>query len=320
MSDAEYRGLRDSIAADGLHEEIVTHEGRILDGRHRYRACMETGVTPRFRAYSGDAPLLFVIAQNIHRRHLTITQRADLGIRLRPEIARETAEHHRRIVARNLVQNASRTAPIGAVRESEASGSTDEQVSKIVGIGERTFQRAVALEKNAPALYEKMVVGEMTITGAYDQMRETEPQATASAPRLYSLPAPVKPPKQESIDAYKRTFRLQEKEARALRDRIGDLELEKLSIEASIQQKATDRAALKVSQVDREKSAEVRRVKGLLAVATGLVTVAEFAQAFNTAPGWVQRYTDEAANEGAAIVRRVRATDADPSAQSDIAV
>jgi len=47
--------LRDDICAHGLrHPEIATLEGKILDGRHRYRACGELSIKPTFKAF--EAP------------------------------------------------------------------------------------------------------------------------------------------------------------------------------------------------------------------------------------------------------------------------
>ena len=48
MSADEFRGLCDDIRTNGLIEPIVLYEDRVLDGRHRYRACIETGIEPRF--------------------------------------------------------------------------------------------------------------------------------------------------------------------------------------------------------------------------------------------------------------------------------
>ena len=74
------------IKADGhLHDKIVLLDGKILDGRNRYRACAATGVTPHFETFNatihGD-PLTYVIAKNLHRRHLTESQRAMLAAEL----------------------------------------------------------------------------------------------------------------------------------------------------------------------------------------------------------------------------------------------
>ncbi len=40
MSDLEYEALRQDIANNGLNEPLILFEGKILDGRNRYRACL----------------------------------------------------------------------------------------------------------------------------------------------------------------------------------------------------------------------------------------------------------------------------------------
>jgi N6-adenosine-specific RNA methylase IME4 len=76
MSDPDLNGLVESIRSNGLREAIVTHEGKILDGRNRYAACAKAGVVPEIVEYEGDNPLGYVIDKNLHRRHLSESQRA----------------------------------------------------------------------------------------------------------------------------------------------------------------------------------------------------------------------------------------------------
>ena len=61
-----------AIARQGLLEEIILHEGKVLDGWHRYLACLVKQVPPRLRDYAGEcgSALHFVVAKNIDRRHL----------------------------------------------------------------------------------------------------------------------------------------------------------------------------------------------------------------------------------------------------------
>jgi N6-adenosine-specific RNA methylase IME4 len=57
-------------------------EEQILDGRNRYRACLQAGREPLFLDYLGDDPLGFVISKNLHRRHLDTSQRAMIAAEL----------------------------------------------------------------------------------------------------------------------------------------------------------------------------------------------------------------------------------------------
>ena len=70
------------IRANGLLEPITIHEGMILDGRNRYRACKAAGIEPQFLEFDGDDPLAFVLSLNLHRRHLDESQRAMVAARL----------------------------------------------------------------------------------------------------------------------------------------------------------------------------------------------------------------------------------------------
>src|SRR5215468_6971953 len=70
------------IREHGLHEPIVLHEGKIVEGRNRYRACEAAGVQPTFTTYTGDDPLGYVISKNLHRRHLSTSQRAMVAAKL----------------------------------------------------------------------------------------------------------------------------------------------------------------------------------------------------------------------------------------------
>jgi ParB-like chromosome segregation protein Spo0J len=76
MDGPELDELAKDIAEHGLRSPIVLYQGQILDGRNRYRACEIAGVEPRCEDYTGDNPLEYVVSLNLHRRHLTESQRA----------------------------------------------------------------------------------------------------------------------------------------------------------------------------------------------------------------------------------------------------
>ena len=70
------------VKANGVREPVITYQGKILDGRNRYRACERLGIDPPQREYTGDSPLMYVISLNLHRRHLDESQRAMIAAKL----------------------------------------------------------------------------------------------------------------------------------------------------------------------------------------------------------------------------------------------
>lgn len=71
-----------SVKANGLRNPIVLHDGQVLDGRNRYRACQVAGVDTRFEMFAGGDALAFVMDENLNRRHLNESQRAMVAARL----------------------------------------------------------------------------------------------------------------------------------------------------------------------------------------------------------------------------------------------
>lgn len=82
MSAEAFAMLKADIQKNGLIEPIWIFNGKILDGRNRYKACLELDIEPGVRQYEGQDPAGFVVSQNIVRRHLTRQQKAGLIKRL----------------------------------------------------------------------------------------------------------------------------------------------------------------------------------------------------------------------------------------------
>ena len=78
LPDDVYADLVESIRSfkDIEVPVIWTLDGKVLDGWHRYRACIELNAPFNVKRYAGKDPAAFVIAKNSTRRHLTPGQRA----------------------------------------------------------------------------------------------------------------------------------------------------------------------------------------------------------------------------------------------------
>jgi hypothetical protein len=78
MSDIEFQGLIADIGQRGQRDKIVIYDGQVLDGWHRYQACNELGIPARKKPLpEGVDPVAFVKSYNLHRRHLSASQRAE---------------------------------------------------------------------------------------------------------------------------------------------------------------------------------------------------------------------------------------------------
>lgn len=171
MPEAELEQLAKDIATRGQDLPIVLHQGQVLDGRNRLLACERAGVPPKTVEWDGrgGSPTAFAVGANIHRRHLTESQRAMLAAEFEPLFAEEARQ---RQVA-NLRKGAE--TPVTAPgREREAKGTAAAQAASAVGSAERSVQRAKAVAKQAPKLAEQVKQGEVTLKQAEKQIRTRE--------------------------------------------------------------------------------------------------------------------------------------------------
>lgn len=164
MGDEELRTLAEDIKANGLREPIwLAPDGSILDGRNRYRACQLAGVKPDIREWSEEdhGPLLqFVISRNLHRRHLSTTQRAMAAARALPHYKEQARERQ----LTGLKQN-KKTVP-ASLPEREA-GDARDQVGKIFRVSGKLVDSAAKLQaKGSTALIEAAESDEVAVSAA----------------------------------------------------------------------------------------------------------------------------------------------------------
>ena len=78
MDAQQYAELKADIERSGVQCPAVMFDGKVAEGRHRWKICEELGqVCPTVDFDGTEAALLdFVISLNLHRRHLNESQRA----------------------------------------------------------------------------------------------------------------------------------------------------------------------------------------------------------------------------------------------------
>jgi ParB-like chromosome segregation protein Spo0J len=87
MDQQSLERLKADISDNGQEKCITFFNGQLLDGRNRMKACEELGIEPMIEEIedSGDGkfdPFRWVLSVNLHRRHLTESQRAMVAARL----------------------------------------------------------------------------------------------------------------------------------------------------------------------------------------------------------------------------------------------
>lgn len=76
MPENEIDALAEDIKKHGQRDAGVMFEGMVLDGWHRYLACGRAGIRFTSKELNGEDPVAYVLTKNLHRRHLTASQRA----------------------------------------------------------------------------------------------------------------------------------------------------------------------------------------------------------------------------------------------------
>lgn len=161
MDSDDYQSLLADIKANGLLEPIWTYQGKIIDGRNRYKACCESDVTPQFREWNGQGSLVsFVVGLNLNRRHLTSGQRAMVALDVEKHLAEEAKQ-----------RQGART-DLTLSKHFDNVGSASSQSAKIAGTNQQYVLDAKKIVAKAPELREAVLNGSLTIPQAKRQIQE----------------------------------------------------------------------------------------------------------------------------------------------------
>jgi len=163
-----HRGLVQSMRDEGFDagQPIVLLEGLILDGRNRYRAALDAGVEPVFVEFEGNNPLALVMRRNLHRRHLTPSQRAMVALEVE-ELAAAGARE--------------RMAAGGRGGTDATPSRARDLAAEAVGVSPRIISSAKKLANEAPELADAVRRGEVTIGAALKSLKGQQDMADAVA-------------------------------------------------------------------------------------------------------------------------------------------
>lgn len=200
LNQDDFRALIDDIDANGVREKIVICDGMILDGWHRYSACMELNVKkPPMMDYEGDDPVGFVLSKNLHRRHLDASQRAFAIAQLSDWQEKSGRPSH------NLER----------IKSGKITGLSADKAAELAGVSEKTMRQARAATKAIPEVQEAVTKGEIAVSEAakLSKLSEDDQRDAVRAPKA----KPVKEPKPRAEESVALS------ELQALQDRYEEL-------------------------------------------------------------------------------------------------
>lgn len=195
MQEEELQELSKDIQANGQRDPIVILEGKILDGRNRWKACKLAEVEPRIRPVTlleiGGSPTQFVLSTNLHRRHLSPIQKASVAADALPLFAEEA---RLRQVAAGKAQGGdkksepaksallqSTTKPIPKEKpEQDNAKRAASQAAQATGAGQRATTSMIAVKRTAPDVFQAVKDGKIDKVTDAVRLSKLEPEKRAS--------------------------------------------------------------------------------------------------------------------------------------------
>jgi len=188
ISEETIDELAEDIKANGKMQPNEVMNGKILDGRRRHRACIKAGVTPKYKEVSVSDPVKYVLSLNLHRRHLSPTQLAMVGARVREiydeqakERQRDSGGDQKRKIEKAVVENFPQPLP-DSQRARDAAGQS-------VGVSGKSIDHATkVLRSGTPSLIAIVEADKVAVSTAQKIASLTPNEQDAFVDRIQSTP------------------------------------------------------------------------------------------------------------------------------------
>ncbi len=164
----DFDELVEDVRRHGLREPVVLHEGMILDGRNRYRACKAAGIQPRCDNFAGGDAVAYVISINLRRRHLNESQRAMVAAKLANLRDGQRAD---------LAARSPNLGTLPTIAPPPPPPISTERAAEMLNVGRGTVEAARTVTRQAtPELTAQVEAGKVSVSAAADVARLPEPQ------------------------------------------------------------------------------------------------------------------------------------------------
>ena len=183
LADHELEGLEEDILHFGCYSPIITWNGFIIDGHHRYEICTRHKLTFKTeeREFEGEkSVMIWMIDNQMGRRNITIAAKIQLAMKKHAFLSDRAKERKWSGKKSDLPEN----LPEGC----NEKGDVRDLIGKDAGCSGKTVDKFLYIEEHAPELAEKVVKGEsdkegkrFTIDGVYNKTKTEQVRAETIA-------------------------------------------------------------------------------------------------------------------------------------------
>jgi hypothetical protein len=195
MPEKDFGELTEAMLRLGQQQPIVIDGDTILDGRHRYKVCLEQDLEPIFQPFSEilakaerpDAltPASWIVATNLNRRNLNEDQKAAIALQWY-SVHKEEAAARKRAgqvnggVARHAANGGCSRLDSDESRDdrdytAENAKRSDAQVAAVAGVSRYKVSQSKKIKDFSDDLHHKVAKGEMTAAAAEKVVNAKKP-------------------------------------------------------------------------------------------------------------------------------------------------
>ena len=171
MQPEDYGRLKADIQSNGydMKQPIYTYDGGILDGWNRYKVCMEVGVIPVYKEFSGtDIDAINYVMRTNKRRNLTSSQWAAVAVDADEIVAAIKAETERQRREKQAANAANQyTEPSDnklSQPKNEHQNSVPTKLATNFNTNRTYVNEAARLKEQKPEIFEQVKNGQKTLT------------------------------------------------------------------------------------------------------------------------------------------------------------
>lgn len=176
LSEEEFTELENNILADGrVRDPLIVWCGLIIDGHNRWKVIQKHPEIPftteeKHFEYRDDA-IEWIIRNQIGRRNLTPFERAELALRLKPELAKAAKE---RQGSHHFGKDAVETE---LSQPHEEYGRTKDKLAAIANVSSNTITKTdKILSKGSPEQISQVRSGARSMDAVYNEILDSERQ------------------------------------------------------------------------------------------------------------------------------------------------